>query len=74
MKFWNKVKRLCIEDSGISSVEYALLLGLIGSGYSGSRHRLWAPRWPATSTMPRQPWAAAANQTVVTCRASVESY
>ena len=31
MKFWNKVKRLCIEDSGISSVEYALLLGLIGA-------------------------------------------
>jgi pilus assembly protein Flp/PilA len=32
MRFWKGIKRLMSEDKGISSVEYALLLALIGVG------------------------------------------
>jgi len=32
MRFWNKVKALVKDESGISAVEYALLLALIGAG------------------------------------------
>jgi len=32
MKFWKGIKRLMVEEKGISSVEYALLLALIGVG------------------------------------------
>jgi len=32
MKFWKGIKKLMVEEKGISSVEYALLLALIGVG------------------------------------------
>ena len=32
MTFTNKLRNLCQDDSGVSAVEYALLLALIGAG------------------------------------------
>ena len=32
MKVMESIKKLCKDDSGISAVEYALLLALIGAG------------------------------------------
>ena len=32
MKIMESIKRLCKDESGISAVEYALLLALIGAG------------------------------------------
>jgi len=36
MKLWNQLVRLAKDDSGISSVEYALLLALIGSAIAAA--------------------------------------
>lgn len=36
MKMWRSVVRLVKDDRGISSVEYALLLALIGSAIAGA--------------------------------------
>ena len=36
MKTWKSIKRLVMEEKGISSVEYALLLALIGSAIAAA--------------------------------------
>jgi pilus assembly protein Flp/PilA len=36
MKTWKMIKRLWSEESGISAVEYALLLALVGVGIAGA--------------------------------------
>jgi pilus assembly protein Flp/PilA len=36
MKIRDKVRRLFLDDTGISSVEYALLLGLIGTAIAAA--------------------------------------
>ncbi len=32
MKIWRGIRKFLVEEKGISAVEYALLLGLIGTG------------------------------------------
>jgi len=36
MKVWHSIKRLVKDESGISAVEYALLLALVGAGIAGA--------------------------------------
>jgi len=40
MKVWKSIKRLVQDESGISAVEYALLLALIGAGIAGAAFAL----------------------------------
>jgi pilus assembly protein Flp/PilA len=40
MKAWNKVRKLLKDESGISAVEYALLLALIGAGIATAAYSL----------------------------------
>ena len=40
MKIMNQIKRLFKEDSGISAVEYALLVALIGTGIAAAAFSL----------------------------------
>ncbi|MGD8562619.1 MAG: Flp family type IVb pilin [Desulfarculaceae bacterium] len=40
MKAWNKVRKLLKDESGISAVEYALLLALIGAGIATAAYTL----------------------------------
>ena len=40
MKAWHSVKRLLTDESGISAVEYALLLALIGAAIATAAYTL----------------------------------
>lgn len=40
MKAWQAVKKLVTDDSGISAVEYALLLALIGAAIATAAYTL----------------------------------
>ncbi|MCB2191828.1 MAG: Flp family type IVb pilin [Deltaproteobacteria bacterium] len=40
MKAWQEIKRLISDDSGISAVEYALLLALIGAAIATAAYTL----------------------------------
>lgn len=40
MKAWQEIKRLVKDDSGISAVEYALLLALIGAAIATAAYTL----------------------------------
>ncbi|MBU1275883.1 MAG: Flp family type IVb pilin [Proteobacteria bacterium] len=40
MKAWQEIKKLITEDSGISAVEYALLLALIGAAIATAAYTL----------------------------------
>lgn len=40
MKFFAQVKKLIVDESGISAVEYALLLALIGAGIAAAAFTL----------------------------------
>ena len=44
MKIWQTMKRLVKEESGISAVEYALLLALIGAGIAAGLGIWWLGR------------------------------
>ncbi|MCF8042901.1 MAG: Flp family type IVb pilin [Desulfarculaceae bacterium] len=40
MKAWQEIKKLVTDDSGISAVEYALLLALIGAAIATAAYTL----------------------------------
>lgn len=40
MKAWHEIKKLVTDDSGISAVEYALLLALIGAAIATAAYTL----------------------------------
>jgi pilus assembly protein Flp/PilA len=40
MKAWKKMRKLLKDESGISAVEYALLLALIGAGIATAAYTL----------------------------------
>ena len=53
MKAVNLLGRLICQDQGISALEYALMLSLIGAGLMAAVVGLGSPRRGAISTTPR---------------------